>query len=130
MALSLRDFEVVPNLFGDNLDELREKLRHEILYSPDIMKAVHAMGLRSVHESYVNMKELRNDMLEELEDWWRLVTNPDSQHLMSEKQIEKVNHLLLNSHPSIARFMEFLDKELLPVLKAKAEAHLKKTFKK
>lgn len=130
MEFSLKDFEGVPNLFGDNLDELREKLRREILYSPNIMKAVHAMGLRSVHESYVNMKELRNDMHEELQDWWRLVAKPDFQHLLPKKEIEKVNHLLLNSHPSIIRFMEFLDKELLPVLKAKSEAHLKKIFKK
>lgn len=122
MALSLKDFKGVPNLFGDNLDELREKLRHEFIFSSDIMKGIQAMGLRSVHDSYINMKDLRNDMLEELQDWWRLVTKPDSQHLMSEKQIEKVNYLLLNSHPSIMRFIEFLDKELLPALKAKAES--------
>ena len=59
MEFSLKDFEGVPNLFGDNLDELREKLRYGILYSPDIMKAVHAMGLRSVHEQHVLSQQLR-----------------------------------------------------------------------
>jgi hypothetical protein len=117
MASTIERLRRIPNIFGDGLDELREKISREVLFRDgDGEDGPVFIPTRIAWEQYIKYKKLRDDMEVKLYNWWQDVIPPELVDVATQEQITKLTEGLIYTHTSIPRFINFLDAEVLPFL--------------
>lgn len=115
MASTIELLRRVPNIFGERLDELREKISREVLFkNRDGEDGPVFIPTKIAWEQYIKYKKLRDDMEVKLFNWWQDVIPSYLIDVTTQEQITKLTQGLIYTHTSIPRFINFLDEEVLP----------------